>query len=76
VNGTSVPDSNTRIRLTAAVESCLTAEYFLSFAAGDKLQLFAFGDSANARILAITRGGGTPTIPDIPSIILTIQRIG
>jgi hypothetical protein len=76
VNGVSVPDSNTRIRLSAAVESCLTAEYFLSFAQGDKLQLFAFGDSANARILAITRGGGTPTIPDIPSIILTIQRIG
>ena len=76
VNGVSVPDSNTRIRLSAAVESCLTAEYFLSFTQGDKLEMFAFGDSANARILAITGGGGTPTIPDIPSIILTIQRIG
>jgi hypothetical protein len=76
VNGVSVPDSNTRIRLNAAVESCLTAEYFLSFAAGDKFQLFAFGDSANARLLALTRSGGTPTIPNIPSIILTVQRIG
>lgn len=76
INGVSVPDSNTRIRLSASIENCLTAEYFLSFNAGDKLQLFAFGDSANARLLAITRGGGSPVVPDIPSIILTIQRIG
>jgi hypothetical protein len=75
VNGISVPDSNTRIRVSAAVESCLTAEYFLSFTAGDRFQLYMVGDNTNARILAITRGTGTPTIPDIPSIILTIQRI-
>ena len=75
VNGISVPDSNTRIRVSAAVESCLTAEYFLSFTAGDRFQLYMVGDSTNARIVAITRGTGTPTIPDIPSIILTIQRI-
>ena len=75
VNGISVPDSNTRIRVSAAVESCLTAEYFLSFTAGDRFQLYMVGDNTNARLLAITRGTGTPTIPDIPSIILTIQRI-
>ena len=75
VNGISVPDSNTRIRVSAAVESCLTAEFFLSFTAGDRLQLYMVGDNTNARLLAITRGTGTPTIPDIPSIILTIQRI-
>lgn len=75
VNGTPVPDSNTRIRLSASVESCLTAEYFLSFTAGDRFELYMVGDNTNARLLAITRGTGTPTIPDIPSIILTIQRI-
>ena len=75
VNGIPVPDSNTRIRVSAAVESCLTAEFFLSFTAGDRLQLYMVGDNTNARLLAITRGTGTPTIPDIPSIILTIQRI-
>jgi hypothetical protein len=75
VNGISVPDSNTRIRVSAAVESCLTAEYFLSFTAGDRFQLYMVGENTNARLLAITRGTGTPTIPDIPSIILTIQRI-
>ena len=75
VNGIPVPDSNTRIRVSAAVESCLAAEYFLSFTAGDRFQMYMVGDNTNARLLAITRGTGTPTIPDIPSIILTIQRI-
>ena len=75
VNGTSIPDSNTRIRLNAATESCLVVEYFLSFNANDELQLFMIGDNTNARLLAITRGGGTPTVPDIPSIIVTIMRI-
>lgn len=75
VNGTSVPVSNTRIRLTAAVESCLVVEYFLSFNAGDQLQLYMIAENINARILAITRGTGTPAIPDIPSIIVTLMRI-
>jgi hypothetical protein len=75
INGTSVANSNTRIRLSAAVESCLVVEYFLSFNANDALQLFMGGDSTNARILAITRGTRTPTIPDVPSIIVTIMRI-
>lgn len=75
VNGISVADSNTRIRLSAAVESCLVVEYFLSFNANDALELYMAGDSTNARILAITRGTRTPTIPDVPSIIVTIMRI-
>lgn len=75
VNGTSVPVSNTRIRLTAAVENCLVVEYFLSFNAGDQLQLYMIGDSVNSRIVAITRGSGTPTIPNIPSIIVTLMQI-
>jgi hypothetical protein len=75
VNGNSILNSNTRIALSNAVESCLVVEYFLSFNANDELQFFMIGDNTNARILAITRGGGTPTIPDIPSIIVTIMRI-
>lgn len=76
VNGTSVPNSNTRIRLPATTEACLTIEYFLSLNANDNLQLYMIADSTNARIVAITGGGGTPTIPNIPSIILTIMLIG
>lgn len=75
VNGTSVPKSNTRIRLNAATEACLVVEYFLSFTANDLLELYMIADNTNARILAITRGSGTPAVPNIPSIILTIQRI-
>jgi hypothetical protein len=75
VNGTSVPKSNTRIRLSAAIESCLVVEYFLSLNANDALQFYMVADNTNARILAITRGSGTPTIPDVPSIIVTIMRI-
>ena len=76
VNGTSVTSSNTRIRLSAAIENCLVVEYFLSFNANDALQFYMVGDNTDARIIAITRGTGTPTIPDIPSIIVTIMRIG
>jgi hypothetical protein len=75
VNGTSVSKSNTRIRLNAATEACLVVEYILSFNAIDTLQLFMIGDNTNARLLAITRGGGTPVVPDIPSIIVNITRI-
>ena len=75
VNGTSVSKSNTRIRLNGTAESCLVVEYILSFNANDKLQLFMIGDNTNARLLALTRGGGTPTVPDIPSIIVNISRI-
>jgi hypothetical protein len=75
VNGTAVPDSNTRIKLSGSTESCLAVEYILSFSANDAVQLFMVADSTNARLLAITRGTGTPAIPDIPSIIVTIMRI-
>ena len=75
VNGTSVSKSNTRIRLAATTEACLVVEYILSFNANDKLQLFMIGSSTNARLLAITAGGGTPVVPDVPSIIMNVTRI-
>jgi hypothetical protein len=75
VNGTSVANTNTRIRINSTSESCLVVEYLLSFNANDKLQLFMIGDNTNARLLALTRGGGTPVVPDIPSIIVNIRRI-
>lgn len=75
VNGTSVPNSNTRIRLSAAVESCLVVEYFLALNKDDILQLYMIGDSTNARILYLSRSGGTPQVPNIPSIIVTIACI-
>lgn len=84
INGTSVPNSNTRLRVDVGVETCLTVEYFLSFSAGDVLQLRMTGDdtsaAANARLLYLPAvagiPSGAPAIPAIPSIILTVQRIG
>ena len=80
INGTSVPDSNTRITLNAGIESCLTVEYFLQFNANDIFELRMTGDNttgaSNARLLYVPSAAGNPvTIPAIPSIIVTIQRI-
>jgi hypothetical protein len=76
INGTSVPDSSTRIRLNVSVESCLTVEYILFFEAGSILELFMAADSTNSRLLAITGNPGTtPAIPNVPSIITTVVRI-
>jgi hypothetical protein len=83
INGTSVPDSNTRLRVNEAVETCLTVEYFLSFNANDILQLRMTGDTtagaSNARLLYIASvagiPSGAPAIPAVPSIILTVQRL-
>jgi hypothetical protein len=75
VGGVSIPKSNTRIQLAGNSETCLTVEYILDFTANQILQFYMTGDNTNARILAITRGGGTPVIPDIPSMIVTVIRI-
>jgi len=80
LNNVSVPDSNTRIALTAGVESCLTVEYFLACQANDVLEFRMTGDStanaSNARLLFVAAATGTPVaIPAVPSIIVTIMRI-
>ena len=83
INGTSVPDSNTRLRVNADTETCLTVEYFLAFNANDILQLRMTGDTtagaSNARLLYLPSVAGIPSgapdIPAVPSIILTIQRL-
>ena len=76
INGTSLPDSNTRIRIASSTESCLTIEYIVTFNTNDILQLYMRGDSANGRLVYITGNPSTtPAIPNIPSIIFTIHRI-
>lgn len=82
VNGTSVANSNTRAVADFANENCLTVEFFLPLDVNDIFELYMTGAAAPAlpgRILAlpaVAAIGGGPTIPAIPSIILTIQRIG
>lgn len=78
INNTPVPDSNTRIVMNTGAESCLTVEYFLTFAANDELHLNMIGDSKNDCRLAYYPSRTSPlgvTIPAIPSIILNINKI-
>jgi len=83
VNGASVPDTNTRVKVNAGVETCLTVEYFLVFNVNDVLQLYMTGDNTanadNARLLYLPSVPAIPVggvnIPATPSIILTVQRI-
>lgn len=76
VDSTPVPDSNTKIKLSANVESCLTVEYFLSLSAGNILQFYMYGDDTDARIIAFAGNPTTtPPIPAVPSIIVTIMQI-
>jgi hypothetical protein len=76
INGESLPDSNTRIRLGSSTESCLTIEYIVGFNQYDVLQLYMRGDSVAGKLVYIAGNPNTtPAIPDIPSIILTIHQI-
>lgn len=74
VNNTPIPKSNTRINLTKQIENCLTVEYFLELGINDVLKFNMIGETSNdPRIIAIPRN--PPSIPDIPSIIVNINRI-
>ncbi len=76
INGFSLPDSNTRIRISSSTESCLTIEYIVSFNRNDILQLYMRGDSVSGHLVYIAGNPNTiPAIPDTPSIILTIHQI-
>ena len=77
INGTTLPDSNTRLRVPSNTETCLTVEYIVSFNTNDILQLYLCGGSSNTHLVFIAGNPTTtPAIPDCPSIILTIHRIG
>lgn len=76
INNITVPSSNTRIRLPASTESCLTVEYFLQFNQNDVLEFYMHGDDSRAQIIYFgVDNTHTPNIPDTPSIIVTIARI-
>jgi hypothetical protein len=76
VNGNSISDANTKIRMTSSNESCLTVEYLLQFNQNDILQFYMSGDSINARLIYIEGNPSTtPSTPGSPSIIVDIYRI-
>ena len=71
VDGTAVPNSNTKIVLNTGAESCLTVEYFLSLNANAKLELYMAG-TEHARILAYDASGLKPLTP---SMIMNINKL-
>lgn len=77
INGNSVPDSNTRMKVQSQEETCLTVEYFLTFAQNDILQFYMIGDDSTKVFIETFAGDltTTPTKPAIPSIIVTVMRI-
>ncbi len=78
INGTSVPNSNTRIKIQSQEENCLTVEYILSLNENDILQLYMIGDDSTKVYIETYAPASSSTsiaIPRIPSIILTIMRI-
>lgn len=76
IDGVSVPKSNTRIRLDAQIENCLTVEYFLSMNANQQLQFYMISDSSDAKLLYLAGDNTkTPVVPAIPSIIVTMMII-
>jgi actin-related protein len=72
INGISVPNAATRIRIGGGVEDLMTVEWFLEMQQGQNLIINFTSDSTNAQILALP---ALPSRPAIPSIITTILEI-
>lgn len=72
-NGTNVPDSNTGVTLGGGQNDAAVASwnFFVSASAGDYYQLRWGADRDNARVLYSSASIG----PNVPSIILTVDRI-
>jgi hypothetical protein len=74
VNGIAVPNSNTLVKVTAAIETVLTVEWFLPLNVNDYITIYATSDSNNGRIKAVS---SIPYagVPSIPGIITTVLKI-
>ena len=69
INGTAVPNTATRLRITNAIEMAPTVEWLLQLAGGDYVEVYAYSASAGFRALAIV------SAPPTPSVITNIKRI-
>lgn len=75
-NGVYIPRSNTRMVLTGNPnESVMVAGAIVDLDPGDYIQLY-FSSSAASMTLKSFSGLTSPTRPDIPGIILTVNLIG
>ncbi len=75
VNNVDVPRTNTILHIiNASVEQLSTVTYLQKFNANDNVQLMMRSASTSAQLL-YTAAGTSPTRPESPSIIITINKI-
>jgi len=72
INGTAVPNSGSRLAITANIEDVFTVEWMLELVAGDSVEVYLSSASAGFRALAIA---ASAPVPLIPSVITNIKRI-
>lgn len=78
-NGTDVPWTNTDVALIGAdARSVLAWNFFVDAAASDNYQIMigSYGTATNVRILSTSGAGTSPTRPQIPGTILTVNQVG
>lgn len=73
VNGIAVPNSATKLNVNKTGEDIMTVEWFLDLSANAQVSLALYSAATGFRALAIV---AAPPVPAIPSIILTIVKIG
>lgn len=75
-NGVDLPRSNTRIQVSGNPgDQVMTVCLILDLKAKDYIQLYMSSSDANMKLTAYT-GLTTPTRPDIPAIIATLNMVG
>jgi hypothetical protein len=76
VNGTDLANSNTSIGIpnTSNVQT-LAVTFLLDMTSGGYFELYYCGSTTNVRIPA-TAAGANPTRPAVPSIIVTVNKVG
>lgn len=75
VDGTDVPNSNTRVELpTVNAETTVAVSFIYKFSAGQYFELWTWGDDTDCRWLATAAATG-PTRPAVPSIIMTVNMV-
>lgn len=73
VNGVAVPNSATKLNVNKTGEDIMTVEWFLDLSANQEVSLALYSAATGFRALAVP---AAPPVPAIPSIILTIVKIG
>ena len=76
INGSDVPRSDSTITLTSASDRAVAAWNFVfELTAGDQVSLMMSSNDGTFQLLAVGAQSG-PTRPSIPSMILTVTRVG